>query len=388
MSDTNAVAGELKLFTVRGIPVSADLSFLVLTAYLALGFADVAERFGVVAHGNRVAAMVVLLVTLSLLAHELGHALVARAQGHGGVRIQLHALGGAALSYGAEAGPRAAFRHVVAGPAMTAVCAGLCELTARALDGNWDLAVSPLLGHAPADAAHFVLLVVLGVNLFTLAFNLLPGLPLDGGWLLSHVIWGATRNRALGVHVAGVLGVAVGAAVALWGLFNLDDSRGTPFPLIMVITGGWIAHGAYEQIRKVGVRERRDQLKAADALVEGPVTKTESTSAADAWRDVFADEERVRFVPVLDGEGRYLGMAHRAQVAVAARADDGLRLGQVLKSPATDKLAAVTRPDADLQALLGSPALRSGGAVVVTDESGRFIGVTDAGPVCRALASV
>src|SRR3970282_625687 len=67
--------------------------------------------------------------------------------------------------------------------------------------------------------------IVAAVNLFMAAFNVLPGLPLDGGRMLQSVVWGVTSDQAKGTRVAARAGMVVGVgvfALALWEVVQQD----------------------------------------------------------------------------------------------------------------------------------------------------------------------
>ncbi len=149
-----------EIFRVLGIPVRVHSSLLFFLAVAGLVFG----------HGGGLAGILTTIIFLGLvfsfvLLHELGHAVVARANGVGVSRITLHPLGGIAALTHMPRDPNKEMAIAIAGPAVNFVLAGLF------------------------GAAYFLfpiellrLLVI--VNLVLGLFNLLPGFPMDGGRIL------------------------------------------------------------------------------------------------------------------------------------------------------------------------------------------------------------
>jgi Zn-dependent protease len=366
----------LRLFSIRGVPVSVNaslvLGMLLVVPVLSAG----AERFGVVANGNRLAAVVFLLVFTSVLLHELGHAFAARSVGARDIRIELSIFGGQAMSRHRERDPASMFRHVIAGPAMTAVAIALCEIAGRVLVTGWHDGTSTLLTNTPTEPAHYVLALVLVINLLLLVSNLMPGLPLDGGHLLSAVIWRCTGRPELGTRVAGVMGVVLGAASVVAGIVlvaKLPDLE--LLGVILAGTGLGEMNDARRELRRGRLVERLDTLKAVDGLVPDPATAPAAAPAASAWREHFEPSGSLSFVAVIAEDRRYLGMAHRAAVEAAARSGREMELRKLVKPPDRDALVPVAPADVTVDAVMKRDELTREGALVLTDPHGRFVGV-------------
>ncbi len=137
-----------------------------------------------------------LLLFASVLVHELGHSLVAKSQGTKVNSITLFLFGGIA-SIDAEAStPGKAFQVAAAGPLVSFCLFGLLTLLNPFLvpQGPWQVLTS--------DLAH--------MNLVLALFNLIPGLPLDGGQILKAAVWKVTGSRFKGVHLAARVWQALG----------------------------------------------------------------------------------------------------------------------------------------------------------------------------------
>src|SRR5258706_230965 len=141
----------------------------------------------------------VLCLLLSVLLHEIGHAVVARHYGIGVKAITLELLGGYTEMDGDSPHPRADLFVSIVGPIVSAVLGG-------AALGAW-LAL-------PGDGVINQLAFQLAwSNLIVAVFNALPGLPLDGGRALRAIVWGVTGNRHTGSTVAGWIGRILAVAV-------------------------------------------------------------------------------------------------------------------------------------------------------------------------------
>jgi Zn-dependent protease len=203
-----------QLLRVAGIPVRVDLSWLLVFALISWSLA--AGYFprvlaplstgGAWFHGMAAAA----LLFVSVFLHELFHALVAREQGVRVLGIRLHVFGGVSELESEPPTPGAECLIAVVGPLVSFVLAALCYgLGGAARSRPWALALTGYL---------------VAVNLVVGLFNLVPGLPLDGGRLLRAMLWWwsgrldwATRwARRAGWAFAFIL-VAIGVARGLGG---------------------------------------------------------------------------------------------------------------------------------------------------------------------------
>jgi Zn-dependent protease len=207
----------IRLGRVAGIPVGVHWSLLVIAALLTTSLAgSMLPAVLPNANGSYWAAAILAagLFFASILAHELAHSLVARRFGQKVEDITLWALGGVSRLGSEAPTARAEGLVAIAGPA-----------TSFALGGLFLGAGGLLRALTPHNSLLAVVLVWLGViNLVLAVFNLLPGAPLDGGRVVSAVLWARSGNRRRGQIgaaragrvVAGLL-IALGAANVLFG---------------------------------------------------------------------------------------------------------------------------------------------------------------------------
>jgi Zn-dependent protease len=159
------------------------------------------------------------LFFLSLLLHELGHAVTARREGVEIEGITLWLFGGVARVRGALPGPGAEFRIAAAGPFVTALLVLVWGALAR--------------GSHFAPAVDGVVSWLSYINLFLLGFNLLPGLPLDGGRVLHSGLWRARGDFGWATMVAAATGRVVGIALIAGGFLSIG--------IVGLESGAWLA---------------------------------------------------------------------------------------------------------------------------------------------------
>jgi Zn-dependent protease len=207
----------MDLGTVAGIPLRVHVSWIValffMTSSLSVELATSAGRFAPV-----LALGTVILLFAALVAHELGHALVARRCGVSVSAITLFVFGGAASL---ESEPRSARDELciaVAGPLVSVALAVVTYGLARI---------------SPTPIVHDPLEWLARVNLGIALFNMLPGFPLDGGRILRAVLWAWRRD----VFSATTRAARMGRGIA-YGMISLGLARAL---LGWSIDGVWMA---------------------------------------------------------------------------------------------------------------------------------------------------
>lgn len=201
---------------IGGVRVLITPSWIASVAVIAVLGVPVVRR--VVPGTSTTVAVVVaiglgVLLGVSVLAHELGHCVVARMLGIEVVAVRLYLLGGVSELATGPVGARDEALVAAAGPAVSGVLAGVFWL---ALQPTTDGTVGWL-----------VLLLLALSNLVIAVFNLLPALPLDGGRVIRAGIWGATGSRRAGTVAAVVGGYLLGAALVGWAVLLLVGDGAT-----------------------------------------------------------------------------------------------------------------------------------------------------------------
>lgn len=229
-----------------------------------------------------------VLLYLSVLLHEVSHALMAKAFGFEVRSVTLHFLGGVTEIDGESDTAFREFWIAVVGPLTSiAIAAAAYGLTFLAPEG--------LLLFA-CEALAFA-------NLAVGVLNLLPGLPLDGGRVFRALVWGVTRRPFLATQVAGWAGrllavVALGYPFALESIWGVDP---TVFDyVIAVIIAFFLWGGATQSMMSAKVRQKLPALQAR-TLARRVVGVPEEVPLSEAVRR--AQEAQAGGIVVLGRDG-------------------------------------------------------------------------------------
>lgn len=221
------------MFTIRGIPLRIHPSWFVILLLATLAFADQyrASLSGAASPQALwlIAFLTALLLFVSVLLHEMGHSLVALSQGVQVRSITLFLLGGVASVERECSTARGALAVAAAGPAVSLLLAAL-------LLGGSHAAyhLSPLLGGMVTQLG--------SLNLVLGLFNLLPGLPLDGGLIVKALVWQVTGSQRRGVEVANASGRLLSTLAVVLGAWLLLRGAGMGGAWLMLL--GWFGLGA------------------------------------------------------------------------------------------------------------------------------------------------
>lgn len=237
--------GGLVLCRIAGVPVVLAASWWIGSLVIVVLYAPLVGDF--VPGASTLTAWVLaaafaILLGLSVLAHELGHCLVALRLRLPVRRLRLYLLGGLAEISRTPARSRDEAAVAAAGPVVSLVLAGL-----------FGLLLIPIPGPGP------VWLLVLECALANAAvalFNVLPGLPLDGGRLLRAGVWALSGKRAWGTRVAAVGAGIVAFGLVVWALVGVATASPDRWLRlgVCVITGWFVVAGA---VSEYAAEERR-----------------------------------------------------------------------------------------------------------------------------------
>lgn len=295
---------------VFGVEIGLHYSWLIIALLITLslvgqfGAADPTWSRAVVWASAVVTAG---LFFMSIVVHELSHALVARVRGIPVRSITLFALGGVATMEKPAPDATTEFWVAVAGP-LASVAIGL---------GCYGLAAS--LGWAPqADVGPST--AVLGwlgfINISLALFNLIPGFPLDGGRILRAVLWGRSGNADRATMTAARVGQAVAFGFISLGLLQFFWGAGIG-GLWIVFIGWFLLQAAQASYAEVAVVADLLGVRVRDIM------STEcATVGADMTVQTLVDEHLLRTGHrcfVVSGPGRILGLVTPHEVKGVAR---------------------------------------------------------------------
>ena len=245
-------AGTWRLGRVAGVDLLARPSLLLMGIVLVVVFAP---RFEDQTQTDPyvVAAIFVVALYASVLLHEIAHVLAARAFGMRVPSVTLNLLGGETSIEGESRTPWQELVTAIVGP-LVSLAIGL---GARATADNLDPGV-----------LHDVIWSIGWVNILVAVFNMLPGLPLDGGRVFRAVIWQVTGREETGTRVAAWLGRLTAVGLVLTTLLRTDFSgdRWSIDVLIALVVGWFLWEGAGRALKQAGSRSRVNRLDARSLL--------------------------------------------------------------------------------------------------------------------------
>lgn len=284
---------------VAGIRVGVHWSVLVIFVLILLGLAGGSFRE---THPDRpvwqywlASAVTAVVFLLSLLAHELSHAVVARRNGVAVDDITLWLLGGLARLKSEASTPGAELRIAGVGPLVSLVLGALFALAAGMLAAFTE---AGLLVEALAWLA--------GINILLAVFNALPAAPLDGGRLLRAIVWWKTGSSLRATAVATAAGQVLGWSLVGIGLYLV--LLGAAFSGIWLVVIGWFVIAvATAEGGQARLRELLGGIPVRDAMTSDPVTVRATTKVSE-----FLADPRFRYrhsaFPVVDNGNTATGL--------------------------------------------------------------------------------
>jgi Zn-dependent protease len=375
----------IRLATIFGIRVGVNVTWFVVLFlfiyWLNDAFADQLSNSSL-AFWTAVAAAFGFFG--SILLHELGHAVAARREGIEVSGIDLFFFGGVMKMSSDTRSPGQEFRIAVAGPLVTFLIIVVAALVSTALLGWQGFVDAATLNSTIApNAFDLWLSFMVAMNVLLLAFNLVPAFPLDGGRIARAVVWRFTGDRNRATRVSAYLGQGFGGLLILYGLYVLTQRNDTTGGLWAMVLGYLLGSSARAAIAQSAFTERLKDITVADIMDAEPVAIPADLPALQAWDEYFLRYQGWPWFAVVEADGRYAGLAHRAAVEHAAVSEGGAMPVRDVATGSEDRV----RFDEPIEALLGSEALRRLGALMAVDAQGRLRGVVTVEQLTRALRS-
>ncbi len=246
--------GNIRVGSLFGIPFYVNPSWFLVLGLVTWDYGNgLAAEFPNLPEGTPLllGLITALLLFSSVLAHELGHSFVALRQGIEVKSITLFLFGGLASLEKESDTPADAFWVAIAGPAVSLLLFG--ALTTL-------IFTTHITGSVGAIAS-----VLATVNLSLGLFNLIPGLPLDGGNILKAIVWKVTGNPYKGVKIASIVGQAFGWIAIASGLMPLFLT-GSFNNVWNILIGSFLLQNAGKSAQFARVQERLTGMTAADAV--------------------------------------------------------------------------------------------------------------------------
>jgi len=355
-----------RIVTIRGIPVFVDPSWVWIAVLLTYSLWAQLERTRSDLSSGAALAYAVLGSVLffgAVFLHEGAHAVAARLNDIEVQGITLVIFGGYTSARVDQKGPGPSFTIAAVGPATSLALGGIFWVLSQVTE-TANPALSGLLGY------------VGWVNLIMAVFNVLPGLPLDGGRMLQSVIWKVTGRHDRGTRVAAWTGMALGVLLIAYTLFELARGGSDSYRYIWFgIIGLFIFQGARAQDRHAGVARGLSGATVADAMEPPPPAVPADMTLSEALDRFLRGHEEEAF-PVLEA-GRVIGMVSFSS-AREIGVEDPLRPVRDAVIPLTQVILA--HPDDPLEEV--SAKLGTGRAALVLRE-GQLVGAITGSAVIR-----
>jgi Zn-dependent protease/CBS domain-containing protein len=363
----------VRLGTIAGVRVGVNWSVLVIVWLLLVGLS--AGRFPLLYPGHSslaygsAGAVAAIAFLLSLLAHELAHAVVARHHGITVEGITLWMFGGVAKLEGEPHDPAADLRIAGVGP-LVSLALGF---------GFW--AVSLFAGWMGAGD---LLLGVLGwlsvVNVVLAVFNLVPAAPLDGGRVLRALLWRRHGDRVRAAVTAARAGRRFGFSLVMVGIVLVlftGQLGGVWFALI----GWFISSAASAEEQQTRIQDSLHDVLVAQVMSRDPVTVPLGLSVT-ALLDDYVLRHRFSAFPVVDALGRPRGLVTLNRIKALPPERRATSTVETVTCP-FDEVPHAATTDRLMDVL---PAMtRSGEGRVLVLDGDRIVGIVSATDVTRAI---
>jgi Zn-dependent protease/predicted transcriptional regulator len=358
------------LGTVLGVPIRVDYSWLVIAALLTASLSlVVGQEYPYLGELSRIllGASGSLLLFGSVLAHELSHALVALRNGVGIRGITLFIFGGAAEMAEEPSTAGAELAIAIAGPGMSLALALVFGGLHYA-----GLGVVPLPLVDLADRLKWM-------NLLLVAFNLVPGFPLDGGRVLRATLWAIWGKLAPATRAASRVGSLFGGLVVALGLTSVFYFGNVIGGIWFVLIGLFLRNAAAISYQQLFVRRALEGVSARDVMSRDVVAVAPGATLEEVVEGVIYPKG-VSELPVVQ-DGKFVGMLRLSTIRGRERSSwRSLTAGDLLSLDAAGEAVSPDDEAFKVLALLGSED-----RLLAVVESGVLLGVVSRRDLLRRL---
>lgn len=352
----------LRLFTLRGIPVEINISWLIVLTLVTWSFGNGFYPESYPGLFSPVVIWILALLTalmlfLSILIHEFSHAIVASRGGVPIRRITLFMFGGVAQMGHEVDEPSLELRMAAAGPLMTLVLVGIF------------IGLSFLAGRVPFLSVLFVTVGAINIGVFI--FNMVPGFPLDGGRILRAIIWKRTGDVRKATRIAAGVGQGFSYLLMAGGAFNFFVYENFISGIWMVFIGLFLRQAAIKSARQIIGKKSPGEIRVGE-IMRRDAFAVDPSIDLESLVEQFFMRFQLDSIPVASG-GILAGMVYLNDVRAIDRSSwAGVTAGDITRKAGAYPAA---KPEDPVWALF-VPLMQQGHSIVpVAGPDGRLAGV-------------
>lgn len=352
----------IELFKIFGFQVNIDFSWFIVAALVVISLAN--QYFPTAQPG--LPRSVYLLMGLagalglfvSVVAHELSHALVARRYGLQMRGITLFIFGGVAEMAGEPDNPKTELLMAIAGPIASFVVAGLCfTATLLGYAGGWPAAVTAVFG------------VLAWWNFMLALFNLVPAFPLDGGRILRAILWEWKGSLRWATRITSALGSGFGILLLVTGaVWVLSGNWGG---IWLALIGLFVQNAAQRSYQQLLLRRALEGEPVARFMKGDPISVPRAISVAEMVES-YVYRHHFKLYPVLDDGGRLIGCVTTRQLRELPREEwDNTTVGALAQACRPENAVSPTTDAMQALSLMN----RTGASRLLVTEGDRLVGI-------------
>ncbi|MBL1209448.1 site-2 protease family protein [Geminocystis sp. GBBB08] len=364
--------GNIRVGSLFGIPFYVNPSWFLVLGLMTLTYGtDLAYQTQLPGILPWLLGLITsLLLFSSVLAHELGHSFVAMAQGIEVKSITLFIFGGLAALEKESKTPEQAFLVAIAGPLVSVLLFVIFSL----IGVNFSL---PL-------ALSLIVSLLATINLILAVFNMIPGLPLDGGNVLKAIVWKITGNPQKGVIFAGIVGQFFGWSAIIIGALGTLNVIG--FGNFWTVFIGWfLLQNAGNAAQSARMEDKLNHYVAADAILpESPIIQDNLTLREFANNYVIGKQQWRKFL-VTNEQGVLIGVLNTDDLrSVSTMEWNDTHVSDLMKSKAEVKTVIDTLSLLEVVKLLEQQQEQE---LTVVKEDGVVLGLIEKQGIIKFLQS-
>jgi len=355
------ITKRFKIFDLLGFPIYLDLSWFAIAILIAWSLATgifpaQAEGLTPAVYWSMGIAGAIGLFA-SILAHELGHAVVARRFDLPMRGITLFIFGGVAEMTKEPPSAKAEFFVAIAGPIVSVVIALGCFAVALVSGG---VAMSPAL----------LVIWYLGmINGILVLFNMIPAFPLDGGRVLRSILWHVKGNLRWATRISSAIGSAFGLALIIFGLLNLLGGNFIG-AIWQFLIGMFLRNAAQMSYQQVVIR-RALEGEPVSRFMHRDIVTVDPTISVEELVQNYIYQFHHKMFPVTDAD-RLIGCVTTRDVQAIPREQWPTTVVEKIAGSCNEDNTTHTGADA-MEAL--TQLSRSGASRMMVVDQGRLVGI-------------